>query len=72
MSVLARIVQIGIFAMMLALYNLWFQDSFLAMFGENVGFGEVALGYFIVGIIAYITSAIVMRGLRNAAREEQP
>jgi len=71
MRLVEKIIQIGIFAICLAIYNLWFMDMFLSMFGEKVGFGEVALGYFVVGLFSWVISWIMLKALKRSAQEEE-
>jgi len=71
MNVVEKIIQIGILAMCLAIYNLWFMDMFLSMFEGNVGFGEVALGYFVVGLFSWVISWIMLKVLKRSAKEEE-
>jgi len=64
------LLQLAIFSMALAFYNLFFQEKFLALFGEHVGFGEVALGYFTVGLISLTITRIIVRTLKKRESDE--
>ena len=70
MKLVEKIIQIGIFAMCLAIYTAWLQDMFLSLF-PSVGFGEMTLGFFFVSLIAYALSWVMIKIIKRSAREEE-
>jgi hypothetical protein len=56
--------------MALAIYNLWFQGVWLSLFGDKTGFGELTLGYFIVGIIGFTIAKSLVWGLKSEDKKK--
>jgi hypothetical protein len=72
MGILGTFVKSAFLALALAAYQLFFQglwNKWIELQGKSVGFGETALGYFIVISIAWILAAIVTRALGGAHSE---
>jgi len=66
MGVVSSLVKAAFLALALAAWQLFLQplwNAFIQAQGRTVGFGETALGYFIVIVVAWGLASLVTRGL---------
>ena len=66
--ILSKIVDMGVFALFLAAYDVYFiglYKDYLTSVGRAMGVGEAALGYFIVFVLAWVIGTLITRRMKG-------